>query len=136
MEKECLTFLLRGTQPLVICPARSLEVMRLAAAWRAALAGGRLLLLSPFAASQRRVTGELAARRNRFVSALAAGVFLAHAAVGSKTEELARQTLAEGKPVWTLDCLSNQHLLALGVRPVTPTTAAETWREYQMGRSP
>src|SRR5207244_7197156 len=29
MEKECLALLLRGTQPMVICPARSIAQMRL-----------------------------------------------------------------------------------------------------------
>ena len=29
IEKECLRILLRGTQPIIICPARSLERMRI-----------------------------------------------------------------------------------------------------------
>lgn len=29
MEKECLDLLLRGTQPVVMCPARSIQGMRL-----------------------------------------------------------------------------------------------------------
>jgi hypothetical protein len=29
MERECLNILLRGTQPAIICPARSLENMRI-----------------------------------------------------------------------------------------------------------
>lgn len=29
MERECLTILLRGSQPLIVCPARSLHGMRL-----------------------------------------------------------------------------------------------------------
>jgi predicted Rossmann fold nucleotide-binding protein DprA/Smf involved in DNA uptake len=28
MEKECLALLLRGTQPVIVCPARSIERMR------------------------------------------------------------------------------------------------------------
>jgi predicted Rossmann fold nucleotide-binding protein DprA/Smf involved in DNA uptake len=136
MEKECLTFLLRGTQPVVICPVRSLEGMRLPSVWRPALREGRLLLLSPFAPAHRRITGDLAQRRNLFVAALAGGIFVSHAASGSKTEELARQTLAWGKPVWALDCPSNQHLPALGAQLTTPTTAAEVWRAYQTTRVP
>jgi len=48
MEKECLTLLLRGTQPVIVCPARSLERMRLPTAWKVPLTGGRLLIVSPF----------------------------------------------------------------------------------------
>jgi len=46
MEKECLALLLRGSQPLVVCPARCIEGMRLPLAWRGPLAeeskGGRV----------------------------------------------------------------------------------------------
>src|SRR5690348_12573481 len=49
MERECLHLLLRGTQPIVVCPARE---------WRAPLAEGRLLLLSPFGEGSRRATAE------------------------------------------------------------------------------
>ena len=128
MEKECLAFLLRGTQPVVACPARSLEEMRVPAAWRPALVEGHLLLLSPFAARHRRATSDLARERNVLVAALAAGVFLSHAEPGGKTEALARQVLAWGKPVWTLDCAANRHLIDLGVRPITPTTVADAWK--------
>jgi predicted Rossmann fold nucleotide-binding protein DprA/Smf involved in DNA uptake len=34
VEKECLRILLRGSQPVIICPARSLEKMRLPADWK------------------------------------------------------------------------------------------------------
>jgi len=71
MEKECLRLLLRGDQPIVICPARGINNMRIPRAWRPALDDGRLLILSPFPASIKRPTAALAARRNEFVSTLA-----------------------------------------------------------------
>ena len=37
MEKECLRLLLRGSQPVVICPARGIENMRIPRDWRTAL---------------------------------------------------------------------------------------------------
>ena len=45
MEKECLSLLLRGMQPVIICPARSIERLRLPTSWKALLAEDRLLLL-------------------------------------------------------------------------------------------
>src|SRR3954471_3161390 len=48
MERECLALLLRGAQPVIVCLARSLDTMRLPMAWRAPVAEGRLLLISPF----------------------------------------------------------------------------------------
>src|SRR2546427_3670429 len=47
MEKECLALLLRGTQPVIVCPARSIETMRVPASWQKALVAGSLLALSP-----------------------------------------------------------------------------------------
>jgi len=97
IEKECLRLLLRGTQPIVICPARSIERMRVPTEWRAPLAAGRLLLLSPFEAKYRRITAETAQYRNRFAAALAARLLLPHAAPGSKTEAFAREVAGWGK---------------------------------------
>jgi len=78
MEKECLRLLLRGTPPIIICPARSIERMRIPSEWKTSLAEGRLLILSPFAEKQRRVTVNLARKRNELVAALADEVFVAH----------------------------------------------------------
>ncbi len=89
VEKECLRILLRGPQPIIICPARSLENLRLPSDWKAPLAGGRLLIISCFPASQRRATAELAARRNELVAALADEVWFAHIAPGGQMERLA-----------------------------------------------
>jgi predicted Rossmann fold nucleotide-binding protein DprA/Smf involved in DNA uptake len=88
MERECLDLLLRGRQPIVLCPARNIERMRLPTAWRTPLAEGRMLVLSPFGALHRRPTADLAEQRNRFVSTLADAVVIAHARSGSKIDRL------------------------------------------------
>ena len=46
MEHECLRLLLRGTQPVVVCPARGIDNMRIPRDWGTALEDGRLLVLS------------------------------------------------------------------------------------------
>jgi predicted Rossmann fold nucleotide-binding protein DprA/Smf involved in DNA uptake len=94
VEKECLRILLRGRQPIIICPARSLEKMRLPADWQKPLADGRLLILSCFAGNEHRITSALAARRNEFVAALADEVWFAHIAPGSQTQRLAQKIAA------------------------------------------
>jgi hypothetical protein len=48
LERECLTLLLRGTEPVIMCLARDIAEMRVPSAWRVPLEQGRLLLLSPF----------------------------------------------------------------------------------------
>lgn len=118
MEKECLRLLLRGSQPVVICPARSIENMRVPRNWRPALDDGHLLILSPFPPSQRRPTAKRAARRNELVADIATRVFIAHAAPASDTEALARRIAASGKPILTLDSPSNANLLAMGAEAI------------------
>jgi predicted Rossmann fold nucleotide-binding protein DprA/Smf involved in DNA uptake len=115
MEKECLDILLRGTQPLVICPARAIERMRLPAAWRTPLDEGRLLVFSPFAAQYRRPTAALAEQRNRLVVALADAAVIAHASHGSKIEQLYAGMVASGKRVYTLNLPENAGLMQYGV---------------------
>ncbi len=118
VEQEALTVLLRGPAPLILCPARSLERMRIKADWRPALEAGRLLLMSPFPSSIRRATKETALARNRFVAGLADRVIIAHAAPGSKTEALADDLLAAGQIVQTLPHPANANLIALGAAVV------------------
>ena len=131
MEKECLRLLLRGQQPVVVCPARSIENMRIPTEWRPPLAEGRLLLLSPFTCSQRRPTVNLAALRNDLVAALAHRVFVAYAAPGGKTEAFARKVLGWGKLVFTFDSSHNTGLISLGVQPLRDchniTSSCEEW---------
>jgi len=92
VEKECLRVLLKGTQPIIICPARGLEGMRLPSEWREALAAKRLLILSLFGKTLRRSTAEAAFRRNEFVGALADQVQIIHAESKGKLAMLATET--------------------------------------------
>jgi len=88
VEKEWLQILLRGSQPIIICPARSLP-RRAPPEWKKPLADGRLLVLSAFADTATRVTAELAFRRNEFVAALADDVWFAHITPGGQMAKLA-----------------------------------------------
>jgi hypothetical protein len=118
LERECLGFLLRGTQPLVISPARGIEPMRLPSAWNKALAEQRLLLASRFEGRKRRPTTQMAEARNQLVGALADRVLIAHAAPGSRTYRLARTLLEWGSTVFTWDDPHNEDLVRLGVQAI------------------
>jgi predicted Rossmann fold nucleotide-binding protein DprA/Smf involved in DNA uptake len=120
MEQECLRLLLRGSQPVIICPARGIQDYRVPGELRAGLDSGRLLVLSPFGADERRVTAPLAERRNHFVAAVASEVFIAYAAPDSATLRFARSLLEVGKPILTHSDPRNQSLLALGARLLQP----------------
>jgi len=56
MEKECLDFLLRGHQPVIMCPAKHAPRQRISRNWRTAIDDGRLLIVSPFPEKARLTT--------------------------------------------------------------------------------
>ncbi len=114
MDKECFDILLRGKGPIVWCPARSIEKMRLKPAYRKAIDDGRLLVVSPFPAKQRRISADRAEVRNRLVVALADRVFVAYADPGGKTERLCREVVATGKPLFTFESKHTENLRAIG----------------------
>jgi len=90
VEKECLRILLRGSAPIIMCPGRAIEAMRIPAECRTAFDSGRVLFLSPFTKQPTRVTKESASRRNEVVAALADEAYIAHVAPGGKTSEIVR----------------------------------------------
>jgi len=134
MEKECLTILLQGIQPVIYCPARSIENLRLHADWKTALHEERLLLLSPFAEKQHRPTTNRAKERNRLVAALADVIFVAYADPAGKTERFCQDVLAWGKPLLTLDHSENAGLLALGATAVRPDQVSKRLRVFAVER--
>ena len=114
MEKEFLTFILRGTAPIIICPARSITKMRLPPEWHPPLQSGRLLLLSPFRNTIHRPTHQTASKRNTLVADLAASLLIPHATPGGKVERLCEDVVAGGTPVLTLDSAANACLAEVG----------------------
>lgn len=118
VERECLNILLRGAQPIIICPARSIEGMRVPNTWRLPMNDGRLLILSPFDQKHRRITGALGEKRNEFVAAIADQIFVTHATSGGKTEQFCQKVISWDKPFLTFDCKENRNLINMGARPV------------------
>lgn len=129
MDKECFDILLRGRGPIVWCPARSIETMRLKRTYRDAVDAGRLLVVSPFAAKRRRISKGLALERNRFVAQLATRIFVAYASPGGNIEALCRELafVLPGKPLWTFDSRHTTNLGGLGFTavPDDPPAAVE-----------
>jgi predicted Rossmann fold nucleotide-binding protein DprA/Smf involved in DNA uptake len=112
IEKDVFDLVLSGFQPLVVCPARSIENMRIPNAWKEAIDNGRLLLLSPFKNKHKRVTAEISDKRNRFVALLATDVFLPYAAPGSQSENLCKDIIGSGKH--TEKRVKNRKILYIG----------------------
>jgi predicted Rossmann fold nucleotide-binding protein DprA/Smf involved in DNA uptake len=135
LEKECLSILLQGEQPVIACPARSIERLRLPATWRTILEDGRLLLLSPFEEEQKRPTSARALVRNQFIAALADVVLITHATPGGKSESFCHELSTEGKPLFALDTVENTNLFNLGAEPLRPEQIKDKKALQVAGRS-
>ncbi len=127
MEQECLRILLRSPNPVIWCLARGLlrRVPAIPVDCRAAVAEGRLVIVSPFSDKIRQATANTAMIRNRFVADMAAAIVVAHAAPGSKMESLCRELLAAGKPLYTFDDPANAALLQAGAWTIQELTLAD-----------
>jgi predicted Rossmann fold nucleotide-binding protein DprA/Smf involved in DNA uptake len=99
IEKDCLQILLRGHQPIIICPARTIETLRIPAAYRSAFDAGRLLFLSPFSQQPKRITRESALYRNEIVAALADAAYIAHITSGGNTAQIMSRLSEWGVPI-------------------------------------
>ena len=110
IEQECLTILLRGKQPVIVCPARSIEGMRIKEEYKKPLEEDRLLLVSALDKKERRITSETSQVRNRFVAAMADEIVIAHAEPSSKTEQLFLEAFTWGKSMFTFSSKYNDNL--------------------------
>jgi predicted Rossmann fold nucleotide-binding protein DprA/Smf involved in DNA uptake len=118
IEKDVFDLLLNGSQPIVVCPARSIENMCIPNAWKEAIDNGRLLVLSPFEKKHKRVTASLSEERNRIVAMLARDAFLPYAAPGSRSENLCKDIIRAGKQIFTFGDAANLSLVAMGAKPI------------------
>jgi predicted Rossmann fold nucleotide-binding protein DprA/Smf involved in DNA uptake len=118
LEHEGLLTLMQGQSGIAICPARSIDTMRVPVAWHQMLSGKRLLVLSPFVVHEERITARLATRRNEFVAAIADCVLIVYAEPSGKTAKLARTILERGTRLLTLRAPENKHLFDIGAEPL------------------
>jgi predicted Rossmann fold nucleotide-binding protein DprA/Smf involved in DNA uptake len=119
MEKEALRILMRGKQPIILCPARSLENWRIPAEYKKLIEQGRLLIISPFENKQSRITAKNSEIRNELVAYLADAILIAHASPRSKTFSMSAKAIGQRKPVYTIDDPNNANLISLGAKPIS-----------------
>jgi predicted Rossmann fold nucleotide-binding protein DprA/Smf involved in DNA uptake len=125
IEKDCLDLLLRGSQPVVICPARSIDKMRLGVSLKDGVEKGRVLVLSPFEQNVKRPTAETSQRRNRLVGALATTAFVAYAQPGGMVEAMCREMVSKAQTFFTFASRHTQNLATLGATCVEPDRLQE-----------
>jgi hypothetical protein len=118
MERDCLHFLLRGQQHVVLSPAHGIDNLCIGGDEQAALRDGRLIVVSVIEVDVLRATPEAAVRRNQFVSATADILLVPYAVAGGKVEREVQQAIARGQTVLTFDDNENSHLIVHGAIPV------------------
>jgi predicted Rossmann fold nucleotide-binding protein DprA/Smf involved in DNA uptake len=87
IEKDVLHYLLAGTQPVIMALARGMNE-KIDTDLKAAVDAGRLLIVTPFESSVKRVTAKTAEKRNRFMFELADEVVIGFAGKGGMLERL------------------------------------------------
>ena len=123
VEEEWLKISLESSQPIVMCPAREIDTMRIPEQCKIALELGRLLILSPFSETGKASTQKIR-YRDRMVAALADQTVVPYAEGDARSEESFSEILKVWqKPVFTFSNKSNKanhKLIALGAQPIFP----------------
>lgn len=91
IEKDVLKFLLKGTQPIIICPARSLHHFQIPAGLKDASTANRLLFISTFDKKLRRVTKKSSHERNKFIIDISDEIVVGYAEKEGNTERLLKK---------------------------------------------
>jgi hypothetical protein len=117
LEKDLLSILLRGDQPVVMCLARDWESVRIPKDQKVHIDKGQLLLISPvFKQTQNRITRQTAEIRNALIVQICSQVLLIHAEPGGNLDQLFQKWVADRREVFALRGRSNQHLFERGVK--------------------
>jgi predicted Rossmann fold nucleotide-binding protein DprA/Smf involved in DNA uptake len=118
MERQCLEIFLARHVPVIVCPARPLEGMRIPVPWQQPLREDRLLIASPYLKGNRRTTKATASHRNRFVAAIAKVLLIPYAQPGGVAEAIGRLAACWGKGLFTLRLEEQPWMQAVGARPI------------------
>ena len=87
IEKDVLHYLLKGKQPIILALARGLKE-KLEPEFEKQLEQGRLLIITPFDKSVKRVSSQNAQTRNQLMTALADQITIGYASPGGKLSKL------------------------------------------------
>ena len=91
IEKDVLHYLLKGKQPIIVALARGLKE-KLEPEFVIPLEQGRLLIITPFDKTVKRVNSQTAQTRNQMMAELADQIAIGYASPGGQLETLLRET--------------------------------------------
>jgi hypothetical protein len=117
IEKDVFHFLMKGNQPLILALARGMK-RRMDMELQEALSNNRLLIVTSFAETIKRVTEETARKRNAMMAEMADELFVAYAQPSGNVERLAFNHVKKGKKITTFDVPENEGLIHAGANRV------------------
>lgn len=94
LEKDVFHYLLKGNQPIIIALARGLKE-KIEPELIKPLEEGRILIISPYDKTVKRVTEQTAEIRNRMMIELADNITVGYASEGGKLESILKTTEKE-----------------------------------------
>lgn len=87
IEKDVLHYLLKGKQPIILALARGLKE-KLEPEFEKPFEQGRLLIITPFDKSVKRVSSQNAQTRNQLMTDLADQITIGYASLGGQLQEI------------------------------------------------
>jgi hypothetical protein len=116
MEKDIFEILLRGSQPIIHCLAKSIETYRIPKNLRPRVESGELTIIAPdYPASEKRITKSTSERCNALILDISDQVLIVHAQPGGNLESAFSKYLPGQKNIYTLPSERNEQLLKHGV---------------------
>lgn len=101
IEKDVFHYLLAGTQPVIMAMARGMKE-KIEPAMKAAVDSRRLLIITPFKNSVKRVTAKTAEKRNRFMLELADEIVIGYSSKSGMIERIVNQNF-ESKTMYRIE---------------------------------
>jgi predicted Rossmann fold nucleotide-binding protein DprA/Smf involved in DNA uptake len=99
IERDVLHYLLKGKQPVIICPARNIGNYRIPSEHKDVFNQNRILYISNFDEKDKRINKELSYKRNKFVVDIADEIFISYAGKASITEKTMEYATSINKTV-------------------------------------
>lgn len=87
IEKDVLHYLLKGMQPIILTLARGLKE-KIESEFVTPIEQGRLLIISPFEKTVKRITEQTSQTRNQLMTDLADNIIVGYASSGGQLEKL------------------------------------------------
>lgn len=136
LEQAVFRYLLQGVkQPIVYALGRGIQ-QNLRFEYGTEIDAGRLLFISLFENNVRTISAETAEIRNLMVADLAEQFFVPYMTTGGNIERLLTSSVAQGKPIYTLNLPINAPLLRRGAIPFQPTSLLNMHTDNSANRTP